>query len=123
MICCFVSCTGNTVNLVGILSLSVSYSTWGFDEKRIITFVPIVTLNSLAIAKDVLQRMPENFYIRPVPTWKRAMNPDDMSCLDAHSHFILEAGRPELERPKSFVRRSLLCGFAICTVNCYQAVF
>ena len=66
--------------------------------------------------------LPKDYQVWPVPARKRTVHPHNITCKDANSNLVAEAGGPELERPKCLLALPALLDLAISTIDRDKAV-
>jgi hypothetical protein len=104
---------GFLVNLRNIVIGSLNCSSF--------TLVAIVSLDVLSRRKRRLQSASKDLDVGPLATGERAMDPNNISCLNTHSNLISQSSSPELVGEPLLAERHRLLDPKVGAINCHLA--
>jgi hypothetical protein len=85
------------------------------------TLVAIVGLDFLARSEHLFQSVSKDLEVGPLATGERAMEPDNISCLNTNSDLVAQSGSPELVGVPLLAERRRLVDLKVGAVNRYLA--
>jgi hypothetical protein len=93
----------------------------GSSNRSSFTSVAIVGLDFLSRSKRLLQPASKDLDVGPSATGERAMDPNNISCLNTHSNLILQSSSPELVGEPLLAERCRLVDPKVGAINCHLA--
>jgi hypothetical protein len=92
------------------------------DEHRIVALISVVSLYPLILFQMEFETISKNGDIRPGPTRKWPMNPNDVTFFYGHSQLISKASTFKLVTVPLFVEGLWFFNWNICCVNGHKAI-